>query len=372
MQQMRAIGVRKGKTEVELFTIPKPEIAHPNEALLRMVQVGVCGTDKDIIEKSLVDSPQNEDRLILGHEGLAEVIETGPSVKGLVKGDHVAIIPRHGCNICPPCKTGRSDFCETGLYTASGQHKRHGFNSEFYIEEQQYMVKVPRNAFEVAVLTEPISIVEKAIMQITGIQERIPCYEPKKRKVLVFGTGSVGISAVAALQAHGMRPHVLGRRPRTDPKIQLIEELGATYINAKNKSVLDIKKEAGEMDIIIEATGATQLVIDLIDLLSRNGIYAFLGIPKGSEQLCFNISGMLNKIVRQNIILLGSVNSQREHFEAAIKTITEIQKKHKGTLEKTITHRYRINQYKEAFGKDKEDTVKSVIDYTESDSTGGG
>ena len=364
MAEIRAIGVRKGGNQPELFRIEAPRITKPNEVLLEMVNVGICGSDKDIIENSLVESPEGDDKLILGHEGLGKVVEKGDSVKSLKKGDYVAIIPRHGCGICEPCKTGRSDFCETGLYTASGQHNRHGFDSELYVEEEEYLVKVPKKLTKVAVLAEPFSIVEKAVEQIRCIQKRIPTYDFQKSKAVVFGMGSVGMAAIAILRANNIQTYALGRRDADDPKVELVKELGAEYVDMRNKDVNKLKEEIGTVEIVIEATGGTQLVIDLIELMSRNSIYVFLGIPKGAEELCFNIKGMINKIVRQNLLIVGSVNSQKPHFRMALKEMAKIQKSNNNILDRIITHRFTMQQYKEAFGQDKEGQVKAVIDFT--------
>ncbi len=361
---MQAIGIRKGRKEAELFSLPEPKISRPDEVLLEMASVGVCLTDKDVIENSLVDSPPGEDRLIIGHEAVGRVLKAGSAVKRFKKGDYAAIIPRHGCNICQPCKTGRSDYCETGLYTSSGQHKRHGFNMEYYVESESYLVKVPDKLADVAALVEPFSIIEKALEQIEHIQGRIPTYRLEKRKALVFGMGSVGMAAIATLRARGIETHVLGRRGPEDIKVKLVKEMGAKYINIREKNVMGVKKEHGTFDIIIEATGATQMVIDLIEVMSRNGLYVFLGIPKGAEELCFNIKGMINKLVRQNLIIAGSVNSQRPHFEAAITDMAAIQKKYNNILNRIITERYDIKDYQKAFAPDEgEGHIKAVIEY---------
>lgn len=364
MAEMRAIGIRTGRREAELFRMEAPRIKKPGEALLQMVSVGICGTDQDIIENSLADPPKGQDRMILGHEGFAKVIETGKKVSSLRKGDFVAIIPRHGCNICSPCQKGRSDYCETGLYTASGQHKRHGFNSEKYVEEEKYLVKAPKSIASVGALIEPFSVVEKAMEQIIHIQKRNPAFSLKDKKAMVFGMGSVGIAAIAILRAQNIKTYVLGRREENDPKVRLVKRFGVKYMNIRNKTVSDIEKETGKLDIIIEATGATQLVVDLIEILSRNGVYIFLGIPKGAEELCFNIKGMVNRIVRQNLVIAGSVNSQRIHFEMAIKDIAAVQKKYKNILDEVITHRFPVEKYREAFGKDDPGLIKGVMEYS--------
>ncbi len=361
--KMRAIGVRKGKREPEIFEMEAPKIKKKDDILLEMIGVGVCLTDKDILENSLVDSPPNDDKLILGHEALARVVEIGSEVKSVKKGDYVVMIPRHSCGICKPCKTGRSDFCETGNYTAAGQHKLHGYFSELYVEQEAYVVKVPAEISDVAVLTEPFSITEKAITQAEYIQRRIPSFEFNKSKAVVFGMGAVGMTAIAILRNRGIETYVLGRRDENDPKVKLARDFGAKYIDIRGNNVMTIKKQIGTADIVIEATGATQLVIDLIELMARNGIYIFLGIPKGAEELCFNIKRMINRIVRENLVIIGSVNSQREHFEAALKNMAEIQKKNKGIINRIITDVYTLDKYKEAFSKERDSHIKTVIEF---------
>ncbi|MBI2133088.1 alcohol dehydrogenase catalytic domain-containing protein [Candidatus Woesearchaeota archaeon] len=362
--KIRAIGVRKGKKEPEIFLIEKPQVTKPNQACIKMLDAGICGTDIDIIENSLVDSPPGEDKLILGHEAIGKIVETGEQTR-FRKGDHVALIPRHGCGICAPCKSRRSDFCETGQYTAAGQHKLHGYFSEFFVEEDEYIVKVPEGIVNVAVLAEPFSIVEKALQQVMNAQKRIPTHEFRKTKAVVFGMGSVGMSAIALLRNQGIETHVLGRRDNTDAKARLATEFGAKYVDIRNKNVNILKEEIGKVDLVIEATGATQMVIDLIELMKRNAIYVFLGIPKGSEELCFNIKGMVHKIVRENLIIMGSVNSQKEHFEVALKHIEEIHAKKPDAIEKIITNIYHLDEYKLAFSKSREETIKKIIRFKE-------
>ncbi len=163
---MLAVGMVRGKLGVHTFKLPKPEIKQPDEVLVRVKEVGVDGTDFNMVRYNLQDIAEGHNEMVMGHEmvGVAEAVGSG--VKSLAPGDAVVMTVRRGCGICQPCLHNQSDMCMTGLYTERGIHKRDGFLTEFVVDQEQYIVKVPNGLGKLAVFTEPVSIAEKGIMAI--------------------------------------------------------------------------------------------------------------------------------------------------------------------------------------------------------------
>ena len=178
---MLAVGMLRGKPGVHTFKLPKPEIKQPDEVLVRVKEVGVDGTDFSMVRYNLQDIADGHNEMVMGHEMVGVVEAVGSRVKSLAPGDAVVMTVRRGCGICQPCLHNQSDMCMTGLYTERGIHKRDGFLTEFVVDQEQYIVKVPDGLAKLAVFTEPVSIAEKGIEQIRIIQARLPwaCAHPK-------------------------------------------------------------------------------------------------------------------------------------------------------------------------------------------------
>lgn len=165
-----AVGLIKGQEGIRSFDLPKPEIQTPTQVLVRVVEAGIDGTDYAIVQENEFDMPPEENTMTLGHEAVGIVEEVGSEVKTLKEGDLVVPTVRRGCGLCAPCLHGRSDMCETGLFTERGIHKRHGFFTEYFVDDEEYILKVPEGVENLAVLTEPLSIAEKAVNEIKYIQ----------------------------------------------------------------------------------------------------------------------------------------------------------------------------------------------------------
>src|SRR5262245_11012376 len=155
---MQALAVFPSKKRLQLIDIPEPELREPTDVLLRVREVGLCGTDREISAFEYGSPPPGSDHLILGHESLAEVVEVGLSVRGLQPGDLVVAMVRRPCPDpeCRPCRAGRSDFCTTGHFTERGIKEADGFLTKYAVDHHDYLVKVPRPLADVAVLIEPL------------------------------------------------------------------------------------------------------------------------------------------------------------------------------------------------------------------------
>ena len=337
---MLAVGMLRGKTGVHTFEIPKPEIKQPDEVLIRVKEVGVDGTDTNMVRHNLQDIAEDHNEIVMGHEMVGVVEEVGNEVKSLVPGDAVVMTVRRGCGICQPCLHNQSDMCMTGLYTERGIHKRDGFLTEFVIDQEQYIVKVPPHLVQLAVFTEPLSIAEKGIEQIKVIQSRLPwtCPHAKHaydsphwggcKTALVIGAGPLGLLATALLRLSEAYTYVADILPEDSPRVHLVKHMGAHYMDTRAKTPKEMVElccsPTGNLDIIFEAAGAAATAIELINYMSRSSIYVMTGIPREELLMQVDAAQLVRQIVRYNQVVVGSVNSNRSHFEMAIKDITEI------------------------------------------------
>ncbi|MGH9333743.1 MAG: alcohol dehydrogenase catalytic domain-containing protein, partial [Vicinamibacteria bacterium] len=159
---MRGIAAFPDEKQLKIVDHPEPHLETETDVKLRMLDVGVCGTDRKIARFEYGVAPASSPYLVLGHESLGEVTETGSAVKGISPGDLVVIMVRRPCArpSCPACAAGRPDFCLTGEFTERGIRGRHGFMTERVVDGQRYMHVVPHELREVGVLVEPLTIAE--------------------------------------------------------------------------------------------------------------------------------------------------------------------------------------------------------------------
>src|SRR5262249_51188715 len=228
-----ALAVFPSKRSIQLVDVPQPRLQAARDVLLRVREVGLCGTDREIISFEYGSPPPGSDHLIIGHESLAEVVEVGRGVQSLRPGDVVVALVRRPCahTECLPCRVGRSDFCTTGDFTERGIKHADGFLTEYTLDREEYLVKVPKPLADVAVLIEPLTVVAKAIGQARAIHDRLP-YEPGPQRGLVLGAGPIGLLGAMALIASGYETVVYSREPEGSDRSKLIQSFGAAYVSA--------------------------------------------------------------------------------------------------------------------------------------------
>ncbi|MBU1197830.1 glucose 1-dehydrogenase [Candidatus Micrarchaeota archaeon] len=374
---MRAVGMFRVRKGIHAFTAPKPSITSPNHVLVRILETGVDGTDFGILKSNIPDIAKDRDRLILGHEVLGMVEAHGKEVQGFRKGDFVTATVRRGCGICAPCLHNQSDMCLTGLYTERGIHKTDGFLTEYFVDESQYLLKIPRELAQFGVFVEPLSIAEKAVEQIRHIQSRLPwaCGHKKHgfdqpgwghcKTALVIGAGPLGFLATALLRLEDVDVYVVEIVPEDHYKVEMIKKLGAKYIDARGKTpeeIVHLCCSLSTLDIIFEASGASKLALSLIPLMSRSSIYLMTGIPRGIKMEELDSHSILRQIVRHNIVIVGSVNSNLRHFQQALHDIPRINARFKGILNEAITHRFPLAKAEKAFEVQDEKQLKIVVE----------
>ena len=374
MESMLAVGLKRDVNGIQSFHITKPEIKKDNEVLVKIKQVGLDGTDFNMVKYDSKDIDNNRNEIVLGHELLGVVEDVGKKVKILKKGDFVTMTVRRGCNICAPCLHEQSDMCLSGLFTERGIHKIDGFLTSYVVDEEKYILKLPKGMEKYGIFVEPLSIAEKGIEQIKLIQSRLPwaCEHPNHsfdsknwgscKTAFVIGAGPLGILATCLLRLAGVETYVLERKEEDHIKIKTIKNLGAKYIDIRKASIPEAFKIAGDVHIIFEASGASEFAINMIPHMSRSSIYVMTGIPKGELKATFDAHAILRQIVRYNQVIVGIVNSNKTHFEMAIKDIPKINKKFNNMLDNVATHRFKLNECEKYFSLQDKSRLKIVVD----------
>lgn len=374
---MFAVGMLRGKKGVRSFDIPKPVIKEPDDVLVRVKEVGLDGTDFNMVRYNLQDIAVGRNEIVMGHEMSGVVEEVGSEVKSLTPGDAVVMTVRRGCNECEPCRHNQSDMCLTGNYTERGIHKIDGSLTQLVVDREQYIVKVPPSLTRMAVFSEPLSIAEKAVEQVRVIQSRMPwgCAHPEHnflstdwggcKTALVVGAGPLGLLMTAVLRLSEIHTFTSDIMDEESPKAKLAEMTGAVYIDARGitpQELVGMCCIAGTLDVIIEAAGAAETALQLVPYMSRSSIYVMTGIPRKETMIQVDAAQLIRQIVRYNQVIVGSVNSNRRHFEKALEDMGSLNSRFSGMLEKMLTHRFRLEDYEAAFALKDPGHIKTVIE----------
>jgi threonine dehydrogenase-like Zn-dependent dehydrogenase len=317
--------------------------ATAGQVLLRAVEVGVCGTDREISEGLFGVAPQGADRLVLGHELLGIVEEDG---HGFTRGDLVSATVRRSCGHCAACLGGAPDACQTGDYLERGITRLDGFASELVAEDPGNLIAVPPSLGRLGVLAEPASICARGLRHARAIGERQP-WAPKR--ALVIGTGAIGMLATFLLRLEDHEVWTAGRRAAGSEKAGLIEAVGARYVSTADTSPADLAAEAGGFDIVVEATGDAQVMLDTLTLLRRNGVACLLGLDGREQQVQLDGRAMGVDMVLQNRAVFGSVNANRVDWLAAVEQLAAAQARWPDALAACVGLRVPLDRYEEAF-----------------------
>ncbi len=346
---------------IDIVEHDEPEPAAATDVRLRMLEVGVCGTDREIAAFEYGDPPPGSDHLVIGHESLAEVVEVGPGVTSLQPGNLVVPMVRRPCPhaSCRPCRSGRQDFCSTGDFRERGIKQQHGYMAELVVDDQDYMNLVPEALRNVAVLVEPLTIAEKALEQVEHIQRRLP-WGTEDHRAVVLGAGPVGLLGAMALIVAGFDTWVYSRSPAPNDKADLAEAVGARYISSETHSADELREEVGNIDLVYEAVGASKVSFDVLSVLGTNGVFVFTGVPGRKAPIEVDTDRLMRNLVLRNQVVLGSVNAGKGAFEAAIRHLTEHNRRWPDVLGSLVSH-YPMEAYEELL-TGRAGGIKQVID----------
>lgn len=357
---MKAILTTPGEKNIVRLEDIKEPVAGGHQVKVKVIQAGIDGTDLEIVKGLYGKAPPEKKDLVLGHEAIGEVIEVGPLVEDLNKGDLVVPTVRRPCpDSCLNCSDDEPDSCLTGNYLEKGIKEADGYLSEYFVEFEKNLVKLGIAEKSVGVLVEPLSVVEKAMEQLEAVEKRIKC-EPKT--ALVLGAGTIGILTTILFRLKGFETYALATRSKESIKAKIVKDTGATYLNADENPLEEVAKRLGNIDVIVEATGNSSLAFKAMRVLGTNGVMILLGVSTEEKTLeicsdCINLEFVLG-----NKAVFGSVSSNSSHFEAAVNDFLRINMKWPELLERMITRSFPLTQFQKAFEKGRED-IKTVIDF---------
>lgn len=346
---MRAIFVTPGvKDSAVIGDLPEPS-GDDGEVLVRTRAVGICGTDAEIIAGEYGAPPAGEERLVLGHESLGEV-EDAHAGSGFSRGDLVAAIVRWPDPVpCGNCAVGEWDMCRNGRFTEHGIQGRHGFLRERWRLPAHRLVKVDPALGDLGVLLEPTSVVAKAWEHIEKIASRARW---RARKVLVTGAGPIGLLAALLGVQRGHDVHVLDTH-HGGPRARLVRALGATFHSSG-------VQDAGEgADVVLECTAAPALLFEAMQVPRPNGIVCLLGVSPAGRCATVDAGALNRALVLENNVVFGSVNANRDHWEAAAEALARADRE---WLQGIVTRRVPLDRWSEALHRE-EDDVKVVVTF---------
>jgi len=346
---MKAAAVYPDKKSLGVVAdFPEPKIGAPAQIKFRVLNVGVCGTDREIASFVYGTPPEGSDYLVIGHECLGEVVEAGAEAGSIKPGDLVIPMVRRPCHHpeCVACQVGRSDFCYTGDYRERGIMKMHGFMTELVVDEARYMNVVPAAIREVGVLVEPLTIAEKALIQTLNVQQRLPWGRTKYRhRAVVLGAGPVGLLGAMALAVRDFDVTVYSRDREPNSSADIVKAIGGRYISSQDRTIEQMAGDVGSIDLIYEATGASQLAFDVLRVLGTNGIFILTGVPGRHGPIQFDTDTIMRNLVLKNQCVLGTVNAGKDAFEQAVTDLAAFYARWPRAVKGLITGRFPLEEF---------------------------
>jgi glucose 1-dehydrogenase len=315
-----------------------PEPSGDEGVLLRVLEVGVCGTDREISE-GLFGVPADGTHLVLGHESLALVERDG---HGFSKGDLVTATVRRSCRHCVACEEDAPDSCLTGDYSERGITRLDGFARELVVEDPTQLIPIPAGLGRLGVLAEPTSICERAIRHALTIGGRQPW---QLERALVVGAGAIGMISTYLLRLAGIDVWTASLEPGSE----LVSASGAHYVSTKETALAELREETGGFDLVVSCVPDAQVMADSLALLRRSGVACLLGIDGREQKVSVDGPVLGLDAVLENRVLFGSVNAHRQDWLAAVASLDAARKRWPEELEAFVGRRVPLDRFQEAF-----------------------
>lgn len=337
---MKAVAVRPGTpNSVHLRDIPEPQLTDVPDGRgvkVKVLKVGVDATDREINDALYGNAPEGDDYLVIGHECFGIVVETGPQVTHVQPGDHVTCtVRRPGSSIYD--QIGRSDITSEEVYYERGINLLHGFMTEYFVDDAEFIVRMPPLLKHLHVLAEPMSCAAKAVQQAYDAQRRLQVWQPQL--AYVMGAGQIGLLATLILKLRGLEVYTMARSPKPNLKSEIVADLGAEYISTNEITPQQLNHKLGRRpDLIIECTGSSLMAFNAMELVGHNGAVVWTSITGANNQIEVPADAINLHWVLGNKLLLGSVNANFRHFELGIQDLALGELSHPGVLEKILTN----------------------------------
>jgi threonine dehydrogenase-like Zn-dependent dehydrogenase len=363
---MRAVAVIPGKPDsLHAREVPRPRIEDVPDGrgvLVKILRVGSCGTDREIVEGLFGSAPKGDEYLIIGHENLGRVVEVGQNVPSSLRPGAlvVATVRRPGQSIYD--QIGMQDMT-TDDARERGINLIHGFLAEHYVDDAAFLVRLPDSLEPVGVLLEPLSIAEKGIRQALEIQRRLRVWHPERAAVL--GAGPIGLLMSLALRLRGVEVAVYSRRQPPYRNSELLEAIGARYVSAADSTLAQLAKAAGPFDIIVDATGSSPLAFGAAEILGKNGVLILASVTGGDVTAELPTDHINQGFVLGNKVMVGTVNSHRDDFVEGVEDLLRAEAFYPGWLAQLITTRVEgLERYDEVLRhlRDDRDAIKVVVE----------
>jgi glucose 1-dehydrogenase len=336
---MKAIAVHPGKANsIHLREIPEPTVADVPDGrgvLVEVIRVGVDGTDKEINAAEYGAAPPGDEFLVTGHESFGRVVEVGPNVPTTIRpGTYVvASVRRPGSSIYG--KIGLQDFTTDDVYYERGINLLHGYLTELYVEDHQYVFPLPASLAEVGVLLEPTTVAEKGVNHAFEIQRRLRVWEP--RRACVLGSGTVGLLTALVARLRGLELTVYSLPQKPNRNADLIEQLGGVYVSSQEQTLAQASEARGPFDLIVDATGFSPIVWEAAEVLGKNGVLVLASITGGDRKVEINSDRINQGFVLGNKVMVGTVNASPNDFRSGVDDLIKAEAVYPGWLAQLLT-----------------------------------
>jgi len=327
MKAMMLTGIR----QMEMREIPDPVIQKPDDVKIKMIALGICGSDIHYYTKGRIGSQEVIFPFTVGHEGAGEVVDTGSQVRGIKPGDKIAIEPALPCGTCDQCLTGRSHTCRKIRFLGCpGQAE--GALSEFIVMPQANCIPLPGNLnADHGAISEPLAIGVYSVKKSGGVSGL---------RIGILGFGPIGMSVMLAARAEGAEKIYVTDKISERLDIAAKENMNYTGNPLKDNIVEDIRKqEVPGLDIVFECCGQQEALDQSVDLLKPGGKIIVVGIPE-FENWSLNVEN-----TRRRELMVQFIRRQVNCTETAI-TLMEDKK---ADISNMVTHRFPFHRTKEAF-----------------------
>lgn len=358
---MKAIAAFPGTAEPQLVDIPEPPDPGAGQVLVKTLRLGICGTDREILESRRPAVPPGEFFLVLGHECLGEVVAVGQGVTQVKVGDRVVPVVRR-----PRGTAARpADFLAPGQFVERGIFFEHGFSAPLWLDRPEHLIPVPPAVGEAAVFTEPMAIVHKGMREAIQLQHARLKESPWRNelpRVLVTGLGPIAFAALLCALHRRYPTTVYGRDPIEAFRPQLAAKLGGQYVpDTQWRELEDVERDG--WDLLIECTGDAEVLVRTCAALASCGVAVWLGSSRTRRGRHCDLDLLMRMAVIRNHLHLGSVNAAPADFRAASILLEQWYREFPGEIVQLFTHQVDMEGAVEHLRCRKPGSIKTVVVY---------
>jgi len=340
MKAMILTGIR----EMQMREVPDPEITGAKDVLIRMLTVGVCGSDVHYYTTGRIGSQVVQYPFTVGHEGAGIVEKVGSAVTRVKPGDIIAVEPAMSCWECDQCLEGRPHTCRSLKFLGCpGQAS--GCLSELLVMPEESCFPVPKTMTPTqAALSEPLAIGVYAVQLAGSLQGK---------KVGILGAGPIGLSVLVAARRAGAGAVCM--TDRLAPRLELAERLGASEtVNIDERNPAEMWN--ADLDFVYECCGQQEALDQAVQMLKPGGKLLIVGIPE-VDRVSFSID-----LLRRKEIAIQNVRRQNHCTQKALDGIAD----RTLVVDSFATHRFAFDQTKQAFdlvADYRDGVVKAMVDF---------